>query len=391
MSLHPIWKFGFCGVIRSRENRNWEFGSHFLVASSEQKIKWKESYFPSAIDDSKLCQGMYKLSLRLSWNSRLDWISLLRMTMSARFIDIRRMRQQTPCTQSARTMHIRNCLESVWNGTQVNGIEHRMSRDICAADSLIASTRKGSSNRYLVDDGQNSRRQQRASRETCSYSEIMYHSIRISSLQKLIYLFTVWGCKVWAVIAICMHQGMMGWWWWSDRRKICVSIRQPSELRFSVRDCRMASVWLLPECTHTVSAPFVGISHYRCSAEAEIHIENSKVTYFNCSQMNPWNASHAECSECTRFRPIAGVAAQTYTIHVLALRTVDSCWSCWCPYIGNSLHAYISNNGQVKTLSKHSPRQRWEPAKGADDYILSSQMRPVCARRATNNQTYQIL
>lgn len=61
------------------------------------------------------------------------------------------------------------------------------------------------------------------------------------------------------------------------------------------------------------------------------------------------------------------------------------------PYIGNSLHAWpslhASNNGQVKTLSKHSHIRKMR-ADRADDYILTSQMRPVCVQRATNNQTH---
>lgn len=75
-------------------------------------------------------------------------------------------------------------------------------------------------------------------------AEIMYNSIRISSLQKLIYSFTV--C---AASAICIHSGNERWAQQSSRRKICVCNGI----------CLAAS-----ECMHAwLSGPFAGISHYR--------------------------------------------------------------------------------------------------------------------------------
>lgn len=49
------------------------------------------------------------------------------------------------------------------------------------------------------------------------------------------------------------------------------------------------------------------------------------------------------------------------------------------------MHGHVSDNGQVKTLSKHSLIRK-RRADRADDYVLTSQMRPVCARQAMNNQ-----
>lgn len=209
--------------------------SPFLALLGEEKIKWKALYFASAIDDPKLRQGKQTIaktfvgfSIGLNFSAENDNERKIHRYQS-------NADNKHQCTEQ-HELCIRNCFESVWNWTQVNGIEHRVSRDICAADSLIVSTRKSCTNRYLVVDGQNNRRQQRATREreTCPHCRIFrnhasFHSDIVTSKT---YLF-IHSVRLQGVSCECnMHESRDDGW--PTRRKICVTIRQPSEIWFSV-------------------------------------------------------------------------------------------------------------------------------------------------------------
>lgn len=196
-------------------------------------------------------------------------------------------------------------------------------------------------------------------------AKIMYHSIRISSLQKLIYLFT--ECEA---ASICIDgtdgppQTRLG-----ERHECVAHTHQPPGIRFLGENfvcCMLA-------CTSECLARFTGISHYRCADGCmllTLQIQKSHIL-----TAHRWFHECITCSECTIPSRAPANRPQCRRRHMSFHFSNGRRFEHRQQFALHSHFTWIEqwpSENSIKAFSQGADR--------ADDYILSTQMRPVCER-----------
>lgn len=120
-------------------------------------------------------------------------------------------------------------------------------------------------------------------------------------------------------------------------------------------DARTSAEWMSGPFQWHFSLPMDAVEPRAASPNT---LQNSKVTYFYCTQMIPSWVHRMQHAVIALASPHPN-AKHAHTRYICLLHFDWSSLQLRRPYIGNSLHAQ-SNNGRVKTLSKHAQMCRWE-------------------------------